>query len=78
MRSGVLPRWSGLVLIIGLLLTFGGQLSHGSGILAAAVLGIGLVWMGYALWSERRPPVGSRPSPSRREKAEPESPGSAG
>lgn len=57
MRSGVLPRWSGLVLIMGLLLTFGGQISHGVGIIAAIVIGGSLAWMGYALWSEK-PQVG--------------------
>jgi len=53
MRAGVLPRWSGLVLIIGLCLTFGGQAAHGIGIVAAIVLSLGLAWMGFALWSEK-------------------------
>ncbi len=54
MRAGVLPRWSGLALILGVVLTFGGQISHGIGIFAAAILGLGLAGMGYALWSEKR------------------------
>ena len=53
MRAGVLPRWSGLVLIIGLLLSFGGAVSHVISIIAAAVFGSGLAWMGYALWSSQ-------------------------
>jgi hypothetical protein len=34
----------------GLAWTFGGQISHVIGILAAFVLGLALVWTGYALW----------------------------
>lgn len=55
MRSSVLPRGSGLLLIAGLLLTFGGQAAHSIGVIAAVVLGLGLAWMGAALWSEKRP-----------------------
>ena len=51
MRVGVLPRWSGLLLIIGVVLSFGDMLSHVIGIIAAVVFGLGLAWMGYALWS---------------------------
>lgn len=50
-RAGVLPRWGGWLLIAGVLLAFGSPLSHIIGIVAAAVLGLGLVWLGYALWS---------------------------
>lgn len=53
MRAGVLPRWSGLVLIIGLLLSFGGAISQVIGIIAAVVFGAGLAWMGYALWTSK-------------------------
>ena len=53
MRAGVLPRWSGLLLILGLVLTLGGQMSHLVGIIAAVVFGAGLAWMGSAVWSGR-------------------------
>lgn len=52
-RAGVLPRWSGLLLIIGIVLSFGGMMSHAVGIVAAAVFGASLAWMGYALWSSQ-------------------------
>jgi hypothetical protein len=53
MRAGVLPRWSGLLLILGVVLLVAGSASHVIGIIAAAVFGLGLAWLGYALWSEK-------------------------
>ena len=50
-RAHVLPRWSGLVLIFGLLLSLGGSISHLVGVAAAIVFGAGLAWMGYSVWS---------------------------
>lgn len=50
-RARVLPRWSGLLLILGLLLSLGGSISHLVSIIAAIILGLGLAWMGYAVWS---------------------------
>jgi hypothetical protein len=60
MRAGVLPRWAGLLLIIGTVL----QMAEGSPmdrmllhvILTAGrvVFGLSFAWMGYALWSEKR------------------------
>ena len=60
MRSGVLPRWAGLLLIIGTVL----QMAEGSPmdpsllhmILTAGrvVFGLSFAWTGYALWSEKR------------------------
>lgn len=69
-RAGVLPRWSGLLLSIGVLLfmfaevsreasLLSGMLPHVIGDSGAAVLGLGLAWMGYALWSEKRGPAGA-------------------
>jgi len=69
MRAGVLPRWSGLLLSIGVLLfilaevsreasLFSGALPHVIGDSGAAVFGLGLAWMGYALWSEKHGPAG--------------------
>jgi hypothetical protein len=75
MRAGVLPRWSGLLVIIGVVLFFLGEVSFLGQRLRApalqqvfdlirrlrviilfgdAAFGLGLTWMGYALWSEKR------------------------
>jgi hypothetical protein len=61
MRAGVLPRWAGLLLIIGVLLFMLSEaaplertLSHVVVTVGDVVFGFGLVWMGYALWSEKR------------------------
>jgi hypothetical protein len=58
MRAGVLPRWAGLLLIIGAVL----QMAEGSPIdrmllhviltTGRVVFGLSFAWMGYALWSE--------------------------
>ena len=69
MRARVLPYWSGLLLSIGVLLfmvaevsreasLLSGTLPHVMGDTGAAVLGLGLAWMGYALWSEKPQPAG--------------------
>jgi len=60
MRAGVLPRWAGLLLIIGVAF----QMAEGSPIdqtllhviltIGRVAFGLGLAWMGYALWSEKR------------------------
>ncbi len=53
-RAGVLPRWAGLLLSVGAVLSF---LGGDSGIfLIAGLVGVlavslGLAWMGWALWS---------------------------
>ncbi len=65
MRAGVLPRWSGLLLSIGVSLFMFAEVSREASLLSgtvphvigdsgAAILSLGLMWMGYALWSERR------------------------
>lgn len=77
-RAGVLPRWSGYLVIIGIALFFLGELAFlGQDITAPAVkqffdllhrlrplillgdaaFGLGLAWMGYAVWSEKRAPA---------------------
>ena len=60
MRAGVLPRWAGLMLIIGssfFLISEAelveGTLSHVIVTIGDVVFGLGLAWMGYALWSEK-------------------------
>jgi hypothetical protein len=61
MRAGVLPRWSGLLLIIGVLFfmnseaqLFDRALSHVIATIGDVVFGLGFAWAGYVLWSERR------------------------
>ena len=61
MRAGVLPRWAGLLLIIGIVLQMAAEgvpldksLLQMIRITAPIVLGLGFAWMGYALWSEKR------------------------
>jgi hypothetical protein len=63
MRAGVLPRWSGLLLIIGVTLfmisegaPFEATLAHTLVTAGDIIFGLGLVWIGYALWSEQREP----------------------
>jgi hypothetical protein len=64
MRAGVLPRWAGLLLIIGVTLfmiseaaPFEAMLAHTLVTVGDIIFGLGLVWIGYALWSEQREPV---------------------
>ena len=63
MRAGVLPRWSGLLLLIGILLSMAEgspidrTLLHVIVTSGHVLLGLSLVWMGYALWSEKREPA---------------------
>jgi hypothetical protein len=61
MRADVLPRWSGLLLIIGVSFfmiseapLFDRSLSHAIVTVGDVVFGLGLAWMGFALWSEKR------------------------
>jgi hypothetical protein len=55
-RAGILPRWSGALLAVGTLLApVAGLLPNASQPKVAVPVGIALAWMGYALWSERRP-----------------------
>ncbi|MCH8948491.1 MAG: hypothetical protein IH789_12855 [Acidobacteria bacterium] len=51
-RAGILPRWAAILFIIGILPgRFGPEVVAR---ISSVVLGIGLAWLGYALWSERR------------------------
>ena len=60
-RAGILPRWAAILFIIGILPgRFGPEVVARIG---SVVLGIGLAWLGYALWSERREKA-SEPSPA--------------
>ncbi len=61
MRAGVLPRGSGLLLILGIALfivteagPFGPALAHALAVMGDTAFGLGFAWMGLALWSDRR------------------------
>jgi hypothetical protein len=56
-RAGVLPRWAGWLVTLGLIVLVIGNfipplfvIVHGIG---GVAFGIGLIWLGYALWSEK-------------------------
>jgi len=53
MRARVLPRWGAVLLIVAVLL--GGAAGvTGAPVfyqISAAVLGVGVLWLGYAVWS---------------------------
>jgi hypothetical protein len=55
-RAGVLPRWAGGLLAIGVLLPILGSslVPHPFDRIFAVPVGLALVWLGYALWAERR------------------------
>jgi hypothetical protein len=59
MRAAVLPRWSGLLLILGVMLflvseaqLFESAVAHVIVTAGDVAFGLGLAWAGYALWSE--------------------------
>ncbi len=55
-RAGVLPRWAGALLALGTLLGPAAILFPPQYVGVVAVpVGLALAWLGYALWSERRP-----------------------
>ena len=55
-RAGILPRWAGVLLAIGTILApVAGLLPNASQPKVAVPVGLALAWLGYALWSERRP-----------------------
>ena len=62
-RAGVLPRWSGWLLLLGILLsmTEGSPmdpiLMHWIVTSGHVLLGISWAWMGYTIWSEKRQPT---------------------
>lgn len=54
-RAGILPRWAGGLLAIGTVVTLARVvIPHPLDRLMAVPVGLALVWLGYALWSERR------------------------
>ena len=55
-RAGILPRWAGALLAIGTALApVAALLPNASQPKIAVPVGVALVWLGYALWSEPRP-----------------------
>ncbi|RIX59507.1 hypothetical protein D3P08_05015 [Paenibacillus nanensis] len=53
-RSGILPRWAGVLLAFGSISTLASSLlPHPLDRILAVPMGLALVWLGYALWSER-------------------------
>jgi len=55
-RAGILPRWAGGLLALGTILPvlLSSVVHHPFDRLFAVPVGLGLAWLGYALWSERR------------------------
>ena len=63
-RAGVLPRWPAMLLALAAIITpAAALLPHAIQRYAAIPMGIALIWLGYALWSERRDTATSRPRP---------------
>jgi hypothetical protein len=74
LRAGILSRWAaGLLAVAAALTPAGALLPHELEPLVAVPVGVGLAWLGYALWSERREqasdPVPGRGSPQLRPNA---------
>lgn len=64
-RAGILPRWAaGLLAVASALTPAAALLPHQIQRLAAVPVGVALIWLGYALWSERRTQA-SQSSPDR-------------
>ena len=60
-RGGVLSRWASALLGLGAVLSPAfALLPQSFAPLAAVPVGLGLAWLGYSLWSERREPVSQR------------------
>jgi hypothetical protein len=55
-RARILPRWAGGLLAFGVLLPIltSSLIPHPLDRILAVPLGLAMIWMGYALWSERR------------------------
>jgi hypothetical protein len=76
-RAGILPRWAGGLLAFGVTLpvVLSSVVHHPFDRLFAVPVGLALVWLGYALWSERqeraseslpgRSPSSANPEPSK-------------
>jgi hypothetical protein len=58
-RTGILPRWAGGLLAIAAVAPplLAGLLTHPLDRILAVPMGIALIWLGAALWAERRAPA---------------------
>ena len=66
-RAGILPRWAGALLAVGTALApVASQLPNASQPKVAVPVGLALLWLGYALWSERRAEHPLAPEPTLR------------
>ncbi len=66
LRAGVLSRWAAGAFTVGIgLAPVFGMVPPVFRPLAAVPIGLGLAWLGYSLWSERRAPA-VQPAPGRR------------
>jgi hypothetical protein len=64
-RSRILPRWAGILLGAGALVTLALPLfPHQVGRFAAVPVGLALAWLGYSLWADRRKTAASSASGS--------------
>jgi hypothetical protein len=58
LRAGILPRWAaGLLAVASALTPAAALFPHQIQRFAAVPVGVALIWLGYALWSERREQV---------------------
>ncbi|WP_123041485.1 hypothetical protein [Cohnella candidum] len=54
-RAGILPRWAGVLLAFGSVVTLASSLLHHPlDRILAVPMGLAFIWLGFALWSERR------------------------
>ena len=53
-RAGILSRWASAIFAVGLFASAPAAALLGTPRVAAVPVGIGLAWLGYSLWSERR------------------------
>ena len=70
-RAGVLSRWASAIFAVGLLASAPVAGLLGTPRVAAVPIGIGLAWMGYSLWSERRRPAAARVADTATAQADP-------
>lgn len=52
-RAGVLPRFAAVLFAFGAVVTLAAAIPHPLDRILAVPMGIALIWLGYALWSER-------------------------
>jgi hypothetical protein len=55
-RAGILPRWAGALLVVGVVLPLigSGLVPHPFDRIFAVPVALAVAWLGYALWTERR------------------------